>query len=61
MARRFLLFIAKIPPNFPAPMSGKAPTLTINEIYESIQGESSWAGLRCVFVRLTFCDLRCTM
>ena len=36
------------------------PTLTINEIYESIQGESSWAGLRCVFVRLTFCDLRCT-
>ena len=36
------------------------PTLTINEIYQSIQGESSWAGLRCVFVRLTFCDLRCT-
>lgn len=35
-------------------------TLTINEIYESIQGESSWAGLRCIFVRLTFCDLRCT-
>ncbi len=35
-------------------------TLTINEIYESIQGESSWAGLRCVFVRLTFCDLRCS-
>jgi 7-carboxy-7-deazaguanine synthase len=36
------------------------PTLTINEIYESIQGESTWAGERCVFVRLTFCDLRCT-
>ncbi|MDP9291167.1 MAG: 7-carboxy-7-deazaguanine synthase QueE [Verrucomicrobiota bacterium] len=35
-------------------------TLTINEIYESIQGESSWAGLRCIFVRLTFCDLRCS-
>ena len=34
--------------------------LTINEIYESIQGESTWAGERCVFVRLTFCDLRCT-
>src|SRR5690348_7309077 len=33
--------------------------LTINEIYESIQGESTWAGERCVFVRLTFCDLRC--
>ena len=38
----------------------KAPTLKINEIYESVQGESSWAGLRCVFVRLTACDLRCT-
>ncbi|HEY5752360.1 MAG TPA: 7-carboxy-7-deazaguanine synthase QueE [Chthoniobacterales bacterium] len=35
-------------------------TATVNEIYESIQGESTWAGLRCVFVRLTFCDLRCT-
>ena len=34
--------------------------LTINEIYRSIQGESTWAGLPCVFVRLTFCDLRCT-
>src|SRR5437762_12208554 len=41
-------------------MADKPPTLTINEIYESIQGESSWAGWRCVFVRLTFCDLRCT-
>jgi 7-carboxy-7-deazaguanine synthase len=36
-----------------------AETLTINEIYQSIQGESTWAGERCVFVRLTFCDLRC--
>jgi 7-carboxy-7-deazaguanine synthase len=35
-------------------------TLTINEIYHSIQGESTWAGQPCVFVRLTFCDLRCT-
>lgn len=34
--------------------------LTINEIYFSVQGESTWAGLPCVFVRLTFCDLRCT-
>ena len=33
--------------------------LTVNEIYHSIQGESTWAGLPCVFVRLTFCDLRC--
>ena len=34
--------------------------LTVNEIYQSVQGESTWAGLQCVFVRLTFCDLRCT-
>jgi 7-carboxy-7-deazaguanine synthase len=34
-------------------------TLTINEIYHSIQGESTWVGRRCVFVRLTFCNLRC--
>jgi 7-carboxy-7-deazaguanine synthase len=35
-------------------------TLTINEIYHSIQGESTWAGRPCAFVRLTFCDLRCS-
>lgn len=35
-------------------------SLTVNEIYASIQGESSWAGWPCVFVRLTFCDLRCS-
>src|SRR4030095_899898 len=34
-------------------------TLTINEIYHSIQGESTWTGQPCVFVRLTFCTLRC--
>lgn len=34
--------------------------LTVNEIYQSVQGESTWAGLPCVFIRLTFCDLRCT-
>ena len=34
--------------------------LTVNEIYRSIQGESTFAGLPCVFVRLTFCDLRCS-
>ena len=40
-------------------MSEREKTLTVNEIYQSIQGESTWAGERCVFVRLTFCDLRC--
>jgi 7-carboxy-7-deazaguanine synthase len=40
-------------------MAEREKTLTINEVYHSIQGESTWAGLPCVFVRLTFCDLRC--
>ena len=34
-------------------------TLVIHEIYASIQGESSFAGLRCAFVRTTGCNLRC--
>ena len=34
--------------------------LTINEIFHSIQGESSHVGRPCVFVRLTACDLRCS-
>jgi len=34
--------------------------LKVNEIFFSIQGESSQMGLPCVFVRLTECDLRCT-
>jgi 7-carboxy-7-deazaguanine synthase len=34
--------------------------LTVNEIFHSIQGESTRAGQPCVFVRLTACDLRCT-
>jgi len=33
--------------------------LTVNEIFHSIQGESTYAGQPCVFVRLTACDLRC--
>ena len=35
-------------------------TLVVNEIYLSLQGESTFAGLPCVFVRLTACDLRCS-
>lgn len=35
-------------------------TLVVNEIFHSIQGESSRAGFPCVFVRLTACNLRCT-
>jgi 7-carboxy-7-deazaguanine synthase len=34
--------------------------MQITEIYSSLQGESSFAGLPCIFVRLTGCNLRCT-
>jgi len=35
-------------------------TIVVNEIFHSVQGESTYAGLPCVFVRLTACDLRCS-
>ncbi len=35
-------------------------TLVFNEIYLSLQGESTFAGLPCIFIRLTACDLRCS-
>jgi 7-carboxy-7-deazaguanine synthase len=35
-------------------------TLIVNEIYLSLQGESTFAGLPCIFIRLTACDLRCS-
>lgn len=35
-------------------------TLVVNEVYLSLQGESTFAGLPCVFVRLTACPLRCS-
>jgi 7-carboxy-7-deazaguanine synthase len=38
----------------------KQDTLLIHEIYASIQGESTFAGLPCTFVRTTGCNLRCT-
>ena len=34
--------------------------LIVNEIFKSIQGESSFTGLPCIFIRLTGCNLRCT-
>ena len=34
--------------------------VTVNEIFYSVQGESTYAGQPCVFVRLTACDLRCS-
>ena len=35
-------------------------SLMINEIYYSIQGESTNTGRPCIFIRLTYCNLRCT-
>ena len=35
-------------------------SLIVNEIYLSLQGESTFAGLPCIFIRLTACDLRCS-
>jgi 7-carboxy-7-deazaguanine synthase len=37
-----------------------ADALVVNEIYLSLQGESTFAGLPCIFVRLTACNLRCS-
>ncbi len=39
--------------------TAESPFLRITEIFHSIQGESSWSGLPCTFVRLTGCPLRC--
>jgi len=41
-------------------MSERDPSLRIKEIYRSIQGESSFAGWPCTFVRTVGCDLRCS-
>ena len=35
-------------------------SLKVNEIYYSIQGESTHVGRPCIFIRLTYCNLRCT-
>lgn len=40
-------------------IAAPAASLTITEIYKSVQGESTWVGLPCIFVRLTGCNLRC--
>ncbi len=49
----FVILIAKLLKKFDF-------MLKVNEIYYSVQGESTKAGLPCVFVRLTYCNLRCT-
>ncbi len=41
------------------PVAEHPESVTVHEVYASIQGESSWAGVPCTFVRLTGCNLRC--
>jgi 7-carboxy-7-deazaguanine synthase len=43
-----------------ATLKRMSDTLVVNEIYLSLQGESTFAGLPCIFIRLTACDLRCS-
>ena len=42
------------------PDQGQEPRLSISEVFHSIQGESTFAGYPCVFIRLTGCNLRCS-
>src|SRR6056297_2912211 len=44
----------------PKPLESRQTDLAVSEIFFSIQGESIYAGLPCVFVRLTGCNLRCS-
>src|SRR3954463_11362697 len=41
------------------PVAPQHSPMQITEIYKSLQGESTYAGLPCIFVRLTGCNLRC--
>jgi 7-carboxy-7-deazaguanine synthase len=58
-----VLPLAPLPTRHPhrlEPLAHKpAGSLLIHEIYRSLQGESTFAGLPCVFIRLTACNLRC--
>jgi len=56
-----MLALARLAPSgWDSGLLAMTDSLRINEIFHSIQGESSWVGLPCVFVRLTGCHLRCT-
>lgn len=46
-------------PREPRPISSPAPRVRVTETFLSLQGESTWAGVPCYFVRLAGCNLRC--
>ena len=48
-----------IPASKPDEVAGEPGTLVIHEVYRSVQGETSFAGLPCTLVRLSACNLRC--
>ena len=48
-----------MPNTLPTDTDGAQKTLRLTEIYKSIQGESTWAGKPCTFIRLARCHLRC--
>ena len=48
-----------MPTELPPLRPEKEQNLTISELFFSLQGESTYAGLPCVFIRLTGCNLRC--
>ena len=62
LSSRPITFGAENPVEFPelGYFGAVSGTLVINEIYLSLQGESTFAGLPCIFIRLTACDLRCS-
>jgi 7-carboxy-7-deazaguanine synthase len=46
--------------SIPSNLNAMSDPLIVNEIYLSLQGESTFAGLPCIFIRLTACNLRCS-
>jgi len=52
-------FIRRCQTDYDARRGGLIMSLLVNEVFYSIQGESTWSGLPCGFVRLSGCNLRC--
>jgi len=53
------VFVNKVSSTINHPGQLKSDVLVVNEIFHSIQGESSHAGRPCAFIRLAYCNMRC--